>query len=429
MQRLLGIIATLWIALAAVTPSWAVGGRPSIVIDAETGSVIHQENASRSWYPASLTKLMTFYVVQDAIRSGEITLDTPLTYSANAASIPPAKMGFKPGTVVTVDNALKMLIVRSANDVAVMIAENLGGALGLDGFVLRMNATAARLGMTGSRFVNPNGLPQEGQVTTARDMAVLAQAIYRDFPDNTSYFKIGALKFGKRTLRAYNILLSRYDGADGMKTGFICSSGFNLVASASRGGRRLIVVVMGSTSGLARAETAARLLENGFTGSSPYGGGKLITQVSSRMGEPADLREEICGSRRVAKASASESDGMDDQGDKEETRSVLAAKAGPVVPVRVFVGPNPDREEDEIGALALKELQPMPLPRPFGGEDPAADLDPVRIVQEVRRAVAGNPVPRDPLAPRPNLTAHSKATTPAESAHAPTPSLQPQPER
>ncbi|WP_229729084.1 D-alanyl-D-alanine carboxypeptidase family protein [Agaricicola taiwanensis] len=417
----------LWLALATVTPSWAVDGRPSIVIDAATGSVLHAEEASRSWYPASLTKLMTAYVVFDAIRTGELTLDTPLTYSANAAATPPSKMGFKPGTVVTVDNALKMLIVRSANDVAVMIAENLGGALGVDGFVRRMNAMAARLGMTGSRFINPHGLPGEGQVTTARDMALLAQAIYRDFPDNTAYFKIGALKFGKRTLRAYNILLARYDGADGMKTGFICSAGFNLVASATRGGQRLIVVVLGSTSGLARAETAARLMEESFTGAPVFAGGARVTQIGSRLGEPVDLRPEICGPRRVAKATPSESDGLDGEGDKGEVQSVLAEKPAPIEPVTVFIGPNPDRKDEAPIALALNPLNPVPLPSPFNEGGPAIDtLDPAKIVQEVRRAVAGNPIPRDPFARRPNLAASSKATTPPSPADRPTPSLQPQ---
>lgn len=425
MQGLRGIIAGLLIAVSAAVPAWAIDGRPSIMIDAATGRVLHSEAVSQSWYPASLTKLITAYVVFDAIRNGEVTLDTPLTYSALAAAEPPAKMGFKPGTIITVDNALKMLIVRSANDIAVMIAENLGGSSGVAGFVDRMNNMAVRLGMTGSRFVNPNGLPGEGQVTTARDMGLLAQAIYRDFPQHTGYFKIGAIKFGKRTLRAYNLLLARYDGADGMKTGFICSSGFNLVASASRGGRRLIVVVLGSTSGRARAETAARLLEDGFTHGTDASSDGFIGQLESRLGLPADIREEICLKRPVTAKAAGESDGLDSgDGQKTEPRAVLAAVDAPIVAVPVFIGSKPDGPETAPAGEGVMALtSPVPSPRPIT-DSRSGTLDPAEIVREVRRAVAGGSIARRmPGEPRQNLSAGAAATTPIMPAQHPTPSV------
>src|SRR5215469_8480790 len=206
-----------------------------LLIEASTGKVLHAENATYPWYPASVTKLMTV--------------------SRNAAAQQPTKMGFKVGTTVTVDNALKMLMVKSANDIAVTIAEGVGGSL--EGFADLMNANARRLGMTQSNFVNPNGLPAENHVTSARDLAILARALIREFPEYDSYWHISSIRYGNRVMHNYNALIDRYPGADGMKTGFICASGYNLVASATRNGRRLIAVVLGAWSGAVRAQKAA----------------------------------------------------------------------------------------------------------------------------------------------------------------------------
>ncbi len=171
-------------------------------------------------------------------------------------------------------------MVKSANDMAVVIAEGVSGTQ--DEFVFQMNAAAQALGMTATRFRNPHGLPDDEQVTTARDMAILAQALIRDFPEYELYFRIPTLVLGKHTLRNYNRLIDRYPGADGMKTGFICASGFNLVASAHRGNKRLIAVVLGSPNALARAEQAAMLFERGFQSTSALdvllGGAKNVTR-------------------------------------------------------------------------------------------------------------------------------------------------------
>jgi D-alanyl-D-alanine carboxypeptidase len=232
------------------------------VVDAQTGQVFDHHDAVRPWFPASTTKLMTLYVVLRAIAAGELTLESPVTISKNAAGQPPSKMGFRAGTMLTLDNALKMMMVKSANDIAVAVAETVGGSV--PGFAERMNSEAKRLGMMRSQFINPHGLPEPRQITSARDMAVLARALLDEFPEQRGFLNIHAIQFGKTVMRTYNPLLEQYQGATGMKTGFICASGYNLVASAQRGGRELIAVVFGAYGGAARAEQAARLLNAGF---------------------------------------------------------------------------------------------------------------------------------------------------------------------
>lgn len=290
--------------LAAVTgfglASTAAHAEARLVVEAETGRVLHAENAAYPWYPASVTKLMTAYVTLKAVKAGRIRADTLFTVSPNALAQQPSKMGFPVGTQVTVDNALKMVMVKSANDMAVVLAEGVSGSV--EQFAAEMNAASARLGMTQSHWVNPNGLPDEGQVTSARDMAILARTLIRELPEYELYWRISAIKFGRRVMRNYNKLIDRYPGADGMKTGFICASGYNLVASATRNGKRLITVVLGSPSGKQRAETAAGLLEKGFSGGTglawlmPSLG--TVDALQPVAATPLNLREEICGKGR-----------------------------------------------------------------------------------------------------------------------------------
>ena len=291
------------LGLAAVLLSLAGADRAQaeaqLLIEASTGKVLHAENATYPWYPASVTKIMTAYTTLRAIKEGRISLNTLLTVSRNAAAQQPTKMGFNVGTTVTIDNALKMLMVKSANDMAVAIAEGVGGSIG--GFADLMNANARRLGMTQSNFVNPNGLPAENHVTSARDLAILARALIREFPEYDSYWHISSIRYGNRVMRNYNALIDRYPGADGMKTGFICASGYNVVASATRNGRRLIAVVLGSWSGAVRAQKAAQLLERGFNS----GGLAWLTPSLGTVdalapvdAQPPNLREEMCGGHR-----------------------------------------------------------------------------------------------------------------------------------
>jgi D-alanyl-D-alanine carboxypeptidase len=205
---------------------------------------------------------MTAYVTFEALKEGKLTLASKIGCSELASSQSPSKVGLPVGAEMTVETALQALIVKSANDVAVMLAEAVSGSQ--EAFVERMNATAARLGMTRTKFVNANGLPAPEQVTTARDLARLARAVLRDFPEQAPLWSMLEMRLGKRHLHTHNGLLTNYAGADGMKTGFICDSGFNVVASATRDGHKLIAVVLGEPTGSERTVRAANLLEHGF---------------------------------------------------------------------------------------------------------------------------------------------------------------------
>jgi D-alanyl-D-alanine carboxypeptidase len=205
---------------------------------------------------------MTAYITFEALKEGKLTLASKIGCSELANSQSPSKLGLPVGAEMTVEAALQTLIVKSANDVAVMLAEAVSGSQ--EAFVERMNATAARLGMTRTKFVNANGLPAPEQVTTARDLARLASAALRDYPEHAPLWSMLEVRVGKRRLHTHNGLLTNYAGADGMKTGFICDSGFNVVASATREGHKLIAVVLGEATGNERSVRAANLLEHGF---------------------------------------------------------------------------------------------------------------------------------------------------------------------
>ena len=291
-----GTLATL-LACALMSASGA-RATPSLVVDVSSGQVLSQEDATASWYPASLTKLMTTYVALDAVRSGRMTMDTPLVVSPRATRMAPSKMGFRAGSEVTLGNALIMLMVKSANDIAVTIAEGVGGSV--EGFAAEMNRASASLGMTQSNWVNPNGLPDKRQVTSARDLAILGRALLTHFPEYAYLYNIGAMQLGSRITPTHNGLLGRYPGADGMKTGFTCPAGFNLVASASRGGQRLIAVVLGAPSASARTAKAAALLDRGFqTGQAQ---GALAGIEAGGPGAAPDMREKVCHNRGAAMA-------------------------------------------------------------------------------------------------------------------------------
>lgn len=271
-----------------------------IAADLKTGRVVNHKDANRPWHPASLTKMMTAFLTFEAMEKGALTLDSPVVQSANSLKEPPSKMGFKAGTSMSVDNALKMVIVKSANDISVALGEAVAGSEAA--FVARMNATAKRLGMTRTRYMNPNGLHHPDMVTTARDQAVLAKAIFDTYPQYAHYFKIPAIRHGKRILRAHNLLLERYRGTTGLKTGYVCASGFNLAASAERSGKHFVAIVLGGASSWQRAETAARLLNDAFTGRRR--GGTLDTVSSGKKYTSApNLRSSICGAAaRTARA-------------------------------------------------------------------------------------------------------------------------------
>jgi D-alanyl-D-alanine carboxypeptidase len=334
-----------------------------LLIEASTGKVLHAENATYPWYPASVTKLMTAYTTLRAIKEGRVQFDTLLTVSRNAVAQQPTKMGFALGTRVTIDNALKMLMVKSANDMAVTIAEGVGGSI--DGFADMMNANARRLGMTQTSYVNPNGLPADGQITSARDLGILARALIIEFPQYDFYWHISAIRYGNRVYRNYNSLIDRYPGADGMKTGFICASGYNVVASATRNGRRLIAIVLGAYSGAVRSQQAATLLERGFNGGTlswltPSLG--TVDALAPIDAPPANLRDEMCGGHRRKPAAEDNDEEEDAQASKDAppgsdssalayniktaiVKYVLGPPVETTAPIVVFTGPadNPDK--------------------------------------------------------------------------------------
>jgi D-alanyl-D-alanine carboxypeptidase len=283
-------------SVLAAAPASAVTS-PILVVEVDSGKVIYGQAATDPWFPASITKLMTTYVALDLVRQGRLSLDSLITISAAAAAEPPSKMGFRPGTKLTLDNALKIIMVKSANDVAWAIGENLGGSI--EGFAQMMNETAQRIGMRESRWTNPNGLPDARQWTTARDMAILGRALIRDFPESRALFSISAIQFGRSVMANHNGLLGRYAGADGMKTGFICSGGFNVVASATRNGRRIITVVMGQPSARERDLKASDLFDYGFSQSAGWTAQTLDALPTSNLGEPPDLRPYICDKRKA----------------------------------------------------------------------------------------------------------------------------------
>jgi D-alanyl-D-alanine carboxypeptidase len=372
----LGLLALSTAALGAAVPATPALAMAVILVDADSGKVLHAENATYPWYPASTTKLMTLYMTLSAIRDHRITPDTLFTVSENANAQSPTKMGFPIGTEVTVDNAIKMMMVKSANDMAVLLAEGIAGSV--DEFAQQMTATAHRLGMTESNFVNPNGLPDDGQIMSARDLAMLARALIHEFPEYSSYWHIPAIKFGRRIVRNYNPLLGRYPGTDGMKTGFICASGYNLVATASRDNKQMIVVVLGASSGSARAVKAAELLETGFTQSPlawllPAIG--TVDSLTPIEATPPNLTDKICGPHRKRHATEeSDADAGDDtdssgaEANPQFSAMLSALRAtspknllndlGPITPVVVYTGPT--RTADQIAALAaLPAAEPV----------------------------------------------------------------------
>jgi D-alanyl-D-alanine carboxypeptidase len=254
------LLVSLWLGFS--TNAQAQSRYASIVIDADTKEILDQRFANDPRFPASITKVMTLYLLFEALERGSIRMDEFMPISALAASQPPSKLGLNPGSSIRVDDAIRSQVLRSANDVSVVIAERLGGTTG--NFALMMTRKARELGMASTTFMNPNGLPDSRQVTTAADLARLAIAIRRDFPDQYRWFSTTQMTWNGQVIGNHNRLLGRVPGVDGLKTGFTTASGYNLAATAGRDGRRLVVVVMGGSSGASRDAHTTDLMEAGF---------------------------------------------------------------------------------------------------------------------------------------------------------------------
>ena len=286
------LMALLTSLLGSVAPAEARPVQATIVVDAATGEVLQASNADTSTYPASLTKMMTLYLLFEAMHDGRVKLTDTITFSNYAAGMSATNLNVDGGDRISVETAILALVVRSANDVATAIAEHIGGTE--SGFARLMTNKAQMLGMTHTTFRNANGLPDPKQRTTARDMATLSVALIRDFPQYYGYFKRTSFKYRGVNFRGHNKLLKTFAGYDGIKTGYIRLSGFNLASSAERDGRRLVVVVMGGTSPSMRDRRVADLLTQGFK--SQRGTGVLLAakapasgQVKAAAPAPADL--------------------------------------------------------------------------------------------------------------------------------------------
>ncbi|WP_372738470.1 D-alanyl-D-alanine carboxypeptidase family protein [Neptunomonas sp.] len=270
---------------------------PYIVVEAQSGAVIDQVDADVPWYPASLTKLMTLYLTFQSLKKQQISLNTVLVVSAKASQQPPMKLGARRGDKITVRKAIQALATVSSNDIAVVLAEAISGSE--KKFAENMSKQARVLGMKDSVFKNATGLPDAGQVSSARDLAILARRLLLDFPEYYHFFSNRTVEYKETTFVSHNGFLNSYPGADGFKTGYTCGSGYNLVASAINKGNRLIVVVLGAKSSRQRGKRVKELMNKGFRADSDAPGLKLLAlrgSVSVRLEAPAVIHGSHCQS-------------------------------------------------------------------------------------------------------------------------------------
>jgi len=286
-RRLL-LILTVVLAASAGT----VQANPMLLVDMQSGEVLVNQEGGQPWHPASLTKLMTAYVAFAAIAQGRISLDTPIKISQHAWNQAPSKSGLAVDSAITMQDALYILVVKSANDIAVTVAEAISGSE--QQFVNEMNQMAAAMGLTATHYVNPHGLHDKAQVTSARDLAVLVLYLRRDFPQYLPMFRTEKVTLGKTSFETNNGLLEHFAGTTGMKTGYICSSGLNIVATVERQGRSLLGVVLGGSSARERNEMAAELFLRALSGA-VSGSGRSVVALPNGTAEPVDMRPLICG--------------------------------------------------------------------------------------------------------------------------------------
>jgi D-alanyl-D-alanine carboxypeptidase (penicillin-binding protein 5/6) len=349
----------------------------AIVVDAETGEVLFARHADSRRYPASITKVMTLYLAFEALAEGKIKLDDVITVSPRAASQPPSKLGLAAGQTITVDDAMRATAVRSANDMAMALAEHIGGSQ--DRFAAQMTLKARELGMTQTRYVNPNGLPDARQLTSARDLAILARAVMRDYPQYYRYFGLHDWAYNGRDYRNTNGLLRGGDGYDGMKTGYTNASGYNLAASAVRDGRRLITIVLGGRSTASRNAHVAALMDTGFEVERARARGETI-QVAQTFFEARGFGIGPDNSGPIEYASVAEDeDGETGAGSSAPPPGYVtyaALPASPVQPARVTPPPSsPAAVERPADVTAIlnggSPVAAPPRARPPAAREPA----------------------------------------------------------
>jgi D-alanyl-D-alanine carboxypeptidase len=367
----------------------------SIVVDGNTGAVLHASNADALRHPASLTKIMTLYLLFERLEAGKIKLDTPLKISSHAAEQSPTKLGVKPGQTLAVEDAIKAVVTKSANDAAVAIAENLGGDE--DEFAKMMTAKAHALGMSRTTYVNASGLPNDDQITTAQDQSVLGRAIQERFPRYYKYFSTEQFVYHGHAMRNHNHLLGEVGGVDGIKTGYTHASGFNLVTSVHRDGRYIVAVVLGGRSAGERDAHMRELINS------------HIREASLRHTAPAIAeRMEARAEPRTPSSERSE---------QREPKPVAAAKAS----LSSRADPTPTGKTNGGTPVAGDPIQPL-LVKTITYRTAPVQASPLAPMPPL---VAAAPLPRSPSMPLPTLPAASAPAAPA--APAPTPAALPAP--
>lgn len=349
-RRLAALFIALLTAFVTIGAAWPAIANPRLLVDMDTGEVLFAEDAGVPWHPASLTKMMTAYMAFAAIKAGRVSPETLVKVSRNAWNEAPAKSGLAIGSSITLKDALYVLIVKSANDIAVAIGETVSGSE--KDFVAEMNQMAQAMGLTATNFVDPNGLHAEGQVSSARDLAMLGLYIHRDYPQYLDMFQTEKVRLGKASLESNNGLLEHFQGTTGMKTGYICASGLNIVATVKRGGRNLLAVVLGGSSARERNEMAAELVLKGLAGS-VSGTGTSVVQIANIDEEPVNMRAQICG--------------------KQAKQYVAERQAAFPMGLKGHPSYLTDEIEGQVyTATDLGVVVDIPLPRPRPGFAPAA---------------------------------------------------------
>ncbi|MBM3517922.1 MAG: D-alanyl-D-alanine carboxypeptidase [Alphaproteobacteria bacterium] len=338
LRPVVALLALLGILMAPALAPAKTSGRPTkyaaLVVDARTGAVLFERFADAPRYPASLAKIMTLYLAFEALDNGTLTMATKVPVSAAAAAQPPSKLGLVAGTSVSIGDLIGGLVTKSANDAAVVMAEALAGNEAT--FARQMTAMARRLGMARTTFRNASGLPDARQRTTARDLVILARALLNDFPHHYPVFATESFRYKKHTFRNHNRLLGSYAGTDGIKTGYINASGFNLVASAEHDGRRVIGVVFGGKTAASRDAHMAVLLDRGF----------------AALGVGAPTRAAPKPAPRHVREDADESKPVPASIPRGEAR----AEGGWAIQVGAFKSQSQARRQAEAARTALAEL-------------------------------------------------------------------------
>lgn len=379
--RTLGHVVRIGVtaAVLAGTPATALANSKyaGIVVDAKTGKTLYASSADAYRYPASLTKIMTLYVVFEELEAGRLSLDSRLKVSKFASGRPPSKLALKPGSTIKVKDAILALVTKSANDVATVVAENIEGSE--KNFAERMTRTARQLGMKKTTFRNPHGLPNSGQRTTARDMALLGRAVQERFPQYYSYFKTRTYKYKGRRYGNHNKLLGRVKGVDGIKTGYIRASGFNLVTSVKRDGRHIVAVVMGGRTGKSRNAQMVKLINRYLHKASK--GRKTAPALVSRGIAPRFVAADL----KTVPAPAPKPDA---------SAPVVIAKAGPIDAGKPDVK-APEAKKSMVLALAappVKASSNMPV---LTGSIP---IPPTQVKQRMANAFEAPGLPPVPQA-------------------------------